>query len=100
MAQRLKTDWILFLTVVTMLSFGMLIVYSASSIMAELKFHSPWHFVVQQAVAAVLAVIFMMMLKKIHYRKLQHPAVAFAGIGLVLMLLGIVYVVDSAHHRW
>ena len=31
MAQRLKTDWILFLTVVAMVSFGVLILYSASS---------------------------------------------------------------------
>lgn len=100
MAQQLKTDRILFLTVVAMVSFGLLFVYSASSIMAQLKFHSPWHFLKQQAGAAVLAIAIMMLLKKTHYRKLQRPGVAFAAIGCVLLLLGIVYVVDSAHHRW
>ena len=56
MAQRLKTDWILFFTVLAMVSFGLVFVYSASSIMAQWKFHSPWHFVRQQAGAAVVAV--------------------------------------------
>ena len=40
MAQRLKTDWILFVTTVVLVCFGLVMVYSASSIVAELKFHS------------------------------------------------------------
>ena len=36
MGQRLKTDWILFGTVLLMVSFGMLILYSASSVMAKM----------------------------------------------------------------
>ncbi|HWQ56143.1 MAG TPA: FtsW/RodA/SpoVE family cell cycle protein, partial [Bryobacteraceae bacterium] len=100
MAQRLKTDWILFLTVVVMMSFGLLIVYSASSIMAQLKFRSPWHFVIQQGIAAAVGIVAMMLLKNTNYRKLQHPGVAFAAIGVVLILLGVVYFVDSANHRW
>ena len=36
MAQRLKTDWILFSTVLAMVVFGVLLVYSASSIMAQM----------------------------------------------------------------
>lgn len=100
MAQQLKTDRILFLTVVAMVSFGLLFVYSASSIMSDLKYDSPWRFLIQQSGAAVVAVTVMMLLKRTHYRKLQRPGVAFASIGCVLLLLGIVYVVDSAHHRW
>ncbi len=42
----------------------------------------------------------MMFLKRTHYRKLQSSTVAFAAIGLVLMLLFVVFFVDSAHHRW
>ena len=46
MAQRLKTDWILFFTVLTMVFSGVLIVYSASAIMAQMgPNHSPWYFV-------------------------------------------------------
>ena len=50
MAQRLKTDWILFATVLAMVVFGVLILYSASSIMAELnpRYGSSWYFVLRQ----------------------------------------------------
>jgi cell division protein FtsW len=102
MAQRLKTDWILFVTVLAMMSFGLLILYSASSIMAGLdpRYGSSWHFVARQAVWAAVAVGLMMALKKVHYRNFQTPAVAFGAIGIALMLLFAVYFMDTEHHRW
>jgi len=100
MAQRLKTDWILFSTVLTMVSFGLVILYSASSIMAELRYGSSWHFVVRQLAWAVVAIGVMMTLKRTSYRKFQNPAVAFGAVGVVLMMLIAVYVLDAAHHRW
>ena len=45
MAQRFKTDWILFFTIVAMVCFGLVIVYSASSVMAELKYKWDMYFV-------------------------------------------------------
>ena len=100
MALRLKTDWILFLTVLVMVSFGMVILYSASSIMADLRYGSAWHFVVRQAAWAVVAVVAMMTLKRTPYRKFQNSAVAFTAVAIALLLLGVVYLVDTAHHRW
>ncbi len=102
MPQRLKTDWILFAAVLALVLFGLLIVYSASSIMARLdaRYNSSWYFAVRQAGYAVVAVVAMMALKRTHYRKFQNPAVAFSAIGVSLMLLFAVYFVDTAHHRW
>ncbi|MEO8595067.1 MAG: putative peptidoglycan glycosyltransferase FtsW [Candidatus Solibacter sp.] len=101
MAQRLKTDWILFFTVIAMVCFGVLIVYSASAIMAEMgPNHSAWHFVQRQAAWAVLALILMMALKHTHYRKLQTPAVALSAISVSLFLLVAVYFMDPGNHRW
>jgi cell division protein FtsW len=100
MAQRLKTDWTLFATVVVMVSFGLLILYSASSIMAQLKYGSTWHFVIRQVAWAAAAVLIMMTLKRTDYRRFQNPAVAFSAIGIALLLLVSVYVIDTAHHRW
>ncbi len=102
MSQRLKTDWILFFTVLVMVSFGMLILYSASSVTAKMdpRFGSTWHFVARQAEWAGLAVLAMMMLKKTSYRKLHSAAVAFSAIGIALLLLIAVFFVDSTHHRW
>jgi cell division protein FtsW len=102
MSQRLKTDWILFATVLLLVCFGVVILYSASSIMATLdpRFHSSWHFVVRQLGGAVAAVLIMMLLKKTAYRRYNNSAMAFGAIGISLLLLAVVYFVDSAHHRW
>jgi len=37
MAPRLKTDWLLFSTILLMVGFGIVMVYSASSVVAELN---------------------------------------------------------------
>ncbi|MBZ5726930.1 MAG: FtsW/RodA/SpoVE family cell cycle protein [Acidobacteriia bacterium] len=102
MAQRLKTDWILFGTVLAMLSFGVLILYSASSIMAQLdpRYGSSWHFVIHQLEWAAVAVAAMMTLKRTHYRRFQNPTVALSAVGIVLLLLVAVYFIDARHHRW
>jgi cell division protein FtsW len=111
MAQQLKTDWTLFGTVLAMVAFGLLILYSASSITAAVKagqpgapidpqFESSLRVVMRQLGWAVVAVLVMMALKRTDYRKLQSPAVAFGCIGVVLILLILVYPLDPASHRW
>lgn len=37
MAQRLRTDWVLFGTIVVMVCFGLVMIYSASSVIAQLN---------------------------------------------------------------
>ena len=99
MAQTLKTDWILFVTVLVMVLFGVLMVSSASFVMAELQYGSIWHFAWRQALWAGLGIAALMALKRTPYRRLQTPMVAFSGMGLVFFLLGLVFILDP-HHRW
>src|ERR1035441_7006944 len=84
-----------------MVAFGLLMVYSASSVNAQMdpRFHSGWHFVVRQLGWAAVSAATMMWLKNRDYRKFQERSVAFGVIGVVLLLLLAVYFVDSAHHR-
>jgi cell division protein FtsW len=100
MAQRLKTDWILFITVVLMVLFGSVMVYSASSVVSATKNSSSWYYAVRQLVWIALAVPLMMYFKRLHYQRLQTPAVAFTMTGLVLILLVAAYVMDPKQHRW
>jgi len=100
MALKLKTDWILFTTILVMLFFGAVMLYSASSVMAQLKYGSSWHFFYRQLAWMALAISVMMVLKRTNYRKLQSPAVAFPAVGIALMLLFAVYFADPNHHRW
>ncbi len=102
MGQRLKTDWILFVTVVAMVFFGLLILYSASSIMSPMdpRPGSSWHFVLRQLEWAAVAIVVMMSLKRTSYRRFQSPAVAFTAIGFAIVLLIAVYILDTNSHRW
>src|SRR4051794_11713489 len=100
MAQRLKTDWTLFVTTVIMVCFGLIMVYSASSIVAELKFHSSGYFLYRQVFWAGLSFVALMYFKKKNYHVLESPAWAFAPLGVVLALLVAVYFLDARQHRW
>jgi cell division protein FtsW len=100
MAQRLKPDWVLFAAVLLMSFFGLVIVYSASSVMAELRFRSSWFFVGRQAGWLAGSFLLFMFLRRIDYRKLRTPAWAFAPIGIVMVMLIVVYLLDSKSHRW
>ncbi len=98
---RERTDWILFLTIVAMVAFGLVIVYSASSVVAEVKYKEDNHyFLIRQVAAAVLAFGAMMFIKKIDYREMRSSGWAFASLGVVLMMLLGVYFFDGKTHRW
>src|ERR1700677_239956 len=100
MAQRLKTDWILFTTVVLMVLFGAVMIYSASSVVAEMRMGSNWYYAVRQLIWIAIAIPLMMFMKRVNYRKLQTPAVAFTAMGMVMILLAVVYFADPKQHRW
>jgi len=100
MAQRLRTDWILFSTVVLMVLFGALMIYSASSVVADIRMGSSYYFALRQLIWIAIAIPLMMFMKRLHYRRLQTPAVAFTAMGLVVILLAAVYFADPKQHRW
>ena len=101
MAQRLKTDWLLFFAVLGLMLFGLVMVYSSSAIVAELKYHvSGTHFFIRQLGWALASVALLLLCMKRDYRSWNDPRIAFAGLGIVLLLLLIVYVTDSGSHRW
>jgi cell division protein FtsW len=100
MAVQLKTDRILFSTVLAIVMFGIVVLYSASSVLAQAKHYSEWHYVTRQFAWMVVAVVIMILLKNTSYRKLQSAGVAFTAIGIMLILLGAVYFLDPASHRW
>jgi cell division protein FtsW len=101
MAQRLKTDWILFLTLLTLVCFGLVMVYSSSSIMAELKFHvSSTYFFLRQLGWAIVSFALLLYCMRHDYRRWNDPRYAFAALGIIVLLLLAVYVTDSANHRW
>ncbi len=101
MAQRIQTDWILFTTILCMLACGMLVLWSASSVMAENpRYGTSYYFLLRQAAWAIAAVPLMMYLKNKDYRVFNTPAWAFPAISITLVTLALVYKLDPRLHRW
>jgi cell division protein FtsW len=102
MAQQLKSDWLLFGTVVAMVGVGLVMVYSASSVAAQLNphIHDSYYYAAHQLVWAVFSFIALMFFKRRDYRMLQSPGWAFGSLGMVLFLQLLVFFTDSRTHRW
>jgi cell division protein FtsW len=102
MAQRLRTDWLLFGTIVAMVCFGLVMIYSASSVTAQLnpRIKSSIYFAAHQLVWAALSFVGLMYFKRRDYRVLQSPGWAFGSLGVVLFLQILVYFFDPKTHRW
>jgi cell division protein FtsW len=102
MAQRMKSDWLLFGTIVAMVGFGLVMIYSASSVVAELnpRINSSFYYVGHQLLWAAVSFIALMYFKRRDYRMLQSATWAFGSLGMVLFLQILVFFLDSKTHRW
>jgi cell division protein FtsW len=102
MAQRLKSDWLLFSTIVVMVTFGIVMIYSASSVASQLnpRINSSFHFAGHQLFWAVGSFLALMYFKRRDYRRLQSAGWAFGSLGVVLFLQILVFFFDSKTHRW
>lgn len=81
----------LFISVIILSSFGLLMVYSSSSIWAEYKFNDPLKYVKNQGLFLIIGIIIMYLISKIDYKKYYKYAskiflVCFALIVLVLFV--------------
>jgi cell division protein FtsW len=102
MAQQMRSDWLLFGTVVAMAGAGLVMVYSASSVVAQLnpRINSSYYYAAHQLVWAAVSFIALMFFKRRDYRMLQSPGWAFGSLGMVLFLQILVFFLDSKTHRW
>lgn len=100
MGMQRKTDWILFTAVVALVGFGLVVMYSASSVVADLKYGYSTYYLLRQLAFAVAAFGVMMYLKNRDYRDWNQPVWAFAPMGIAIMLLAVAYFADAKTHRW
>src|SRR5208283_5424615 len=101
MARFIKTDWVLFGTIVALVCFGLVMVYSSSSVMAEVKLKvTSMHFFVRQLGWAIVSFFLLMYFKRKDYRLMKNPVWAFTGLGVVLILQVAVFFADTRTHRW
>jgi cell division protein FtsW len=81
---------------------GLVMVFSASAVMARERFGSPYAFLLKQLVWAAAGLVAMVVAMRVDYRRYKHPALVFLLVGLTTLLLISVFFLDRSHntHRW
>jgi cell division protein FtsW len=102
MAKRVGVDKWLFGVTLTLVVIGLLMVFSASAVMAKATTGSPYHFVILQSGYAALGLVLMTLLMKVDYRRYNSPNVVFPAIAITTLLLLVAFFMHDSHgaHRW
>jgi cell division protein FtsW len=102
MAKRVSVDRWLFVVTLILVFVGLVMVFSASAVMAKERYGSGYTFLLRQLAWAVAGIGAMAIAMKIDYRRYKHPAVVFSLLGLTSLMLISVFFLDRAHntHRW
>jgi len=102
MAKRVSVDGWLFTVTLLLIFLGLVMVFSASAVMAKERYGSGYFFLLRQLGWAAAGILAMVLAMKIDYRRYRHPAVVFSLLGLTTLLLISVFFLDRAHHthRW
>jgi len=102
MAKRVSVDRWLFTVTLLLIFVGLVMVFSASAVMAKERYGSGYFFLFRQLGWATGGLLLMIAAMRIDYRRYKHPAVVFSLLGLTTLLLISVFFLDRAHHthRW
>lgn len=102
MAKRVSVDRLLFIVTLLLVFVGLVMVFSASAVMAKERYHSGYFFLMKQLAWAIAGFIAMLAGMRIDYKQLKNPAVVFSLLGLTTLMLISVFFLDRAHHthRW
>jgi cell division protein FtsW len=102
MAKRVSVDRWLFTVTMLLVFVGLVMVFSASAVMARERFGSEYAFLSKQLVWAVAGLAAMVVTMRIDYRRYKHPALVFSLMGFTTLLLISVFFLDRSHntHRW
>jgi cell division protein FtsW len=103
MPRRLAPDVWLFGVAIVLLAAGVVMVYSASAIVAADRFQDPYFFLKKQLFWAVIGAGCLWMAIRLDYRRLEHlvlPLLIFAGVLLVLVLVSPFGQAINGTRRW
>jgi len=102
MAKRVSADRWLFTVTLCLVFVGLVMVFSASAVMAKERYGSGYTFLWRQLAWAVTGIVTMFVAMKLDYRRYKHPAVVFSVVGITTLMLISVFFLDRTHHthRW
>ena len=102
MAKQVGIDKWMFAATLVLVVLGVVMVFSASAVMASERFGSAYHFLLRQLGWVLAGLAAMAVIMHIDYRRWKHPAIVFTLLGVTTLLLVAVFFLDRSHntHRW
>jgi len=102
MAKRVSFDRTLFTVTLVLVFIGLVMVFSASAVMAKERYGSAYTFLFRQMACAVAGLVAMFIAMKVDYRRYKQPKIVFSALGITTLLLIAVFFLDRSHntHRW
>ena len=102
MARKLKSDRVLFSATLLLVCASIVMVYSASAVVALERFDQPYFFLIKQALWAVLGLAVLAIAMRIDYRTYRNDAFVWGAIAfVVLMLVGVMFSAPvNGTRRW
>jgi cell division protein FtsW len=102
MARKLQADEWLFAATVALALFGVIMVYSASAVVAGGENHSQYHYVARQGVWTVAGLLAMLAGMRLDYRVLKSGGVAYGLLAVTVVLLVAVFAFPPINgaRRW
>jgi cell division protein FtsW len=102
MAKRVGVDKWMFFTTLTLVVVGLVMVFSASAVVAQARYNSPYSFVGKQAGWALLGVLTMVVLMHVNYKVFSSTKFIYPAVCVTTLLLVAVFFFPGSHntHRW
>ena len=102
MAKRVGVDKWLFFTTLVLVVTGLVMVFSASAVVDQERYHSPYTFVLTQGIWALFGVLTMLVLMHVDVSHYNSPRFIYPALCITTVLLLLVFLMPGSHHthRW
>jgi cell division protein FtsW len=91
MPQKLQIDKWLFSATIGLALFGVVMVYSASAVIAQQENHSQFHYVIKQTIWTSIGFVAMFMAMRFDYQRLNRRWIVYGSLILTVLLLLAVF---------
>ena len=87
MAKKLKSDRVLFIATILLVCVSVVMVYSASAVLALERYQEPYRFLMRQALWAAMGVAVLAIVMRIDYRTYKSDVFICTVLAVVLVML-------------
>lgn len=102
MAKKLYPDTWLFAATIGLALFGVVMVYSASAVLAQSEHHGSFYYVIKQAIWTSIGLVAMLIAMQVDYHRLRDRRVVYGLLTLTVFLLLAVFAFPAINgaRRW